>query len=65
MFTDYDALEKQKAAEDAVLAKECRLQDALLSIKKQFGKNAILKAMNLLEGATAKDCNQQKGGHRE
>ena len=44
--------------------KERRLQDALLSIKKQFGKNAVLKAMSLQEGATAKDRNQQVGGHK-
>ena len=65
LFTDYDALEKQKAAEEAEFDKERRLQDALLSIKKQFGKNAILKAMNLQEGATAKERNQQVGGHKE
>ena len=65
LFTDYETLEKQKAAEEAELDKERRLQDALLSIKKQFGKNAILKAMNLQEGATAKERNQQVGGHKE
>ena len=47
------------------LDKERRLQDALLSIKKQFGKNAILKAMNLQESATAKERNQQVGGNKE
>jgi DNA polymerase V len=46
------------------LEKERRLQKALLSIKKQFGKNSILKAMNLQEAATAKDRNQQVGGHK-
>ena len=55
---------KLEAAEDAELDKERRLQDALLSIKKQFGKNAVLKAMSLQEGATAKDRNQQVGGHK-
>ena len=64
LFADHEALEKQKAAEEAELDKERRLQDALLSIKKQFGKNAILKAMNLQEGATAKERNQQVGGHK-
>ena len=59
-----EALAKQKAADDAELAKERRLQDALLSIKKQFGKNAVLKAMSLQKGATAKDRNQQVGGHK-
>ena len=64
LFADYEALAKQKAAEDAELAKKRRLQDALLSIKKQFSKNAALKAMSLQEGATAKDRNQQVGGHK-
>lgn len=64
LFADHEALAKQRATEDAELAKERRLQDALLSIKKQFGKNAVLKAMSLQEGATAKDRNQQVGGHK-
>ena len=65
LFADYDALAKQKAAEEAELDKERRLQNALLSIKKQFGKNAILKGMNLEEGATGKAWNEQIGGHRK
>ena len=64
VFADHEALARQKAAAEAELAKERRLQDALLSIKKQFGKNAVLKAMSLQEGATAKDRNQQVGGHK-
>lgn len=36
----------------------------MLDIKKKFGKNAILKGMNLEEGATAKDRNSQIGGHK-
>lgn len=62
LFTDYEVLEQKKQDENAELEKERRLQEALLSIKKQFGKNSILKAMNLQEGATAKDRNQQLGG---
>ena len=64
LFADHEDLAKQKAAEEADLDKERWLQDALLSIKKQFGKNAVLKAMSLQEGATAKDRNQQVGGHK-
>lgn len=45
-------------------AKERKMQDAMLSIKKKYGKNAILKGMNLEEGATTKDRNNQIGGHR-
>ena len=51
--------------EDEELAKEKRVQQAMLTIKKKFGKNAILKGMNLEEGATAKDRNAQLGGHKE
>lgn len=46
------------------LEKEHRLQKAMLDIKERFGKNAILKGMNLQEGATARERNRQIGGHR-
>ena len=65
LFTDYGALEKQKAAEQAELDKEKRLQQAVLNIKKRMGANAILKGMNLEEGATGKARNEQIGGHRK
>lgn len=45
--------------------KERRLQEAILDIKKRYGKNAALKGLNFREGATAKDRNRQIGGHRE
>lgn len=64
LFTDYVALQKQKEEEKAEQEKERKLQQAMLDIKKKFGKNAILKGMNLEEGATAKDRNQQIGGHK-
>ena len=65
LFTDYEALEKRKAAEQAALDKEKRLQQAVLNIKKRMGANAILKGMNLEEGATGKARNEQIGGHRK
>lgn len=64
LFTDYEALAKQKKEEEERLAKERRMQEALLAIKKQFGKNSILKGLNFEEGATAKDRNEQIGGHK-
>lgn len=64
LFTDYAALEKQREDENAALEREKKMQQAVLSIKKKFGKNAILKGMNLEEGATAKDRNSQIGGHK-
>lgn len=64
LFTDYDALQKEKEVKEEKLAKERRIQETLLDIKKRFGKNAILKGLNFEDGATAKDRNQQIGGHK-
>ncbi len=64
LFTDYDALEKEKQAEQEALDKERRIQEARLAIKRRFGNNAILKGLNFEEGATAKERNNQIGGHR-
>ena len=63
-FTDYAALDAEQEKEKAELAREKKMQQAVLTIKKKFGKNAILKGMNLEEGATAKDRNSQIGGHK-
>ena len=40
------------------------MQEAVLSIKKKYGKNAILKGLNFQEGATTKERNEQSGGHK-
>ena len=64
LFTDYAALQAQQEQEQAALDREKKMQQAMLTIKKKFGKNAILKGMNLEEGATAKDRNKQIGGHK-
>ena len=65
LFTDRAELAKQEAAEKADADREKRLQRAILDIKQKLGKNAILKGMNLLDGATARERNKQVGGHRE
>lgn len=64
LFTDYAAEQEKREREDAALVRERKRQEAVLAIKKKFGKNAILKGMNLEEGATAKDRNSQIGGHK-
>ncbi len=64
LFTDYEALEKQKEKEEAALKKERAMQEAILSVRKKYGKNAILKGMNLEKGATAIERNHQIGGHK-
>ena len=50
--------EQQAQADEAAHAKERKIQEAMLGIKKKYGKNAILKGMNLEEGATARERNQ-------
>ena len=65
LFTDYTAQEQKQAEQDAAYAREKKIQEAMLGIKKKFGKNAILKGMNLEEGATARERNQQIGGHQQ
>ncbi len=53
LFTDTSKLEKEK-----------KLQDVMLGIKKKFGKNAVLKGTNYLDGATMRERNEQIGGHK-
>ena len=65
LFTDYEEEKRKKEKEDAELAKERRRQEAVLKIKKMYGKNAILKGLNYTDGATQRDRNQQIGGHHE
>lgn len=60
LFTDYKKIEKQYNDE----IKERKLQKSILNIKKKYGKNAILKGMNLEEGATTIERNTQVGGHK-
>lgn len=64
LFTDYAAEQARQETEAAQQAKEKRIQKAMLSIKKKYGKNAILKGMNLEDDATAKDRNGRIGGHK-
>lgn len=64
LFTDYQALSEKQKAEQARMEKERRLQEVMLSVKKKYGKNAMLKGTNLQEGATMIDRNNQIGGHR-
>ena len=64
LFTDYEAREKEQKKDADALEKEQRMQKAMLDIKKKFGKNAILKGMNLEEGSTAVERNNKIGGHK-
>ena len=64
LFINYAAVQEQQEREAAELEREKKVQKTMLDIKKRFGKNAILKGMNIQEGATAKDRNRQIGGHQ-
>lgn len=64
LFDDVEALERKREQEKIDRAKERKLQEAVLSIKGRYGKNAILKGMNYQEGATARERNGQVGGHK-
>ena len=64
LFTDYAAREQEEALQKQERERERALQEAMLSVKKRYGKNAMLKGMNLKEGATAKERNAQIGGHK-
>lgn len=64
LFTDYEKKKVDEENEAVSLEKEKNLQHTILDIKKKFGKNAILKGMNLKKGATTKERNNQIGGHK-
>lgn len=53
LFTDYEAINKEK-----------QIHGALLNVRTKYGPNAILKGLNLLEGATTRERNEQIGGHK-
>ena len=63
-FTDYAAAEKEREETRKAEEREYKLQQAALKIQAKYGKNAILKGMNLLEGGTTIERNVQIGGHR-
>ena len=60
LFGTYIKKEKESKKEEA----ESKIQKAMLSIKNKYGKNAIIKGMNLQEGGTTIDRNNQIGGHK-
>ena len=64
LFVDHEAVEKQKAERSAAEERERRLQKATLNLQARYGKNIILKGMNLLKGGTTRERNEQIGGHR-
>ena len=64
LFDNIEVQEQRLQEESAQLERERKIQEAMLGIKKKFGKNAILNGGSYLEGATAKERNKQIGGHK-
>lgn len=64
LFSDASKIDKERQKQKLDLQDEKKLQTAMLGIKKKYGKNAILKGMNLEDGATTIDRNKQIGGHK-
>ncbi len=64
LFTDYAARDAAQKKEHEVLEKERKRQEAILALQKKYGKNIILKGMNLEEGSTMRSRNGQIGGHK-
>ena len=64
LFTDYVAADAERASYNTARRRENSIQKALLRIRARYGKNAVIKGMNLLDGATTIERNAQIGGHR-
>jgi len=64
MFTDYATIESEQKKRDEELRREKQVQQTIIDLKKRFGKNAVIKGMNLEEGSTAIERNGQIGGHK-
>ena len=64
LFVDYEEAARQKDERNAAEDRERRIQKATLAIQERYGKNALLKGMNFLEGGTTRERNEQIGGHR-
>ena len=59
MYQQYDLF-----TDPAEIEREHKIQKTMFEIKEKFGKNAILKGMNLEKGATTIERNRQIGGHK-
>ena len=64
LFDDGEEARREKEEKKAARDREMRMQKALISIRDRFGKNAVVKGLNLQEGATAIERNSQIGGHK-
>ena len=64
LFTDYETKRDEEELENRERAKERKAREAVIELRKRFGKNAVIKGANLEEGSTAIARNKQIGGHK-
>ena len=63
LFTNYETLDKERKSEENELQRELKIQKALINIQDKYGKNAIVKGLNMKKESTAMKRNKQIGGH--
>ena len=64
LFDDIDLTIDSELKRKELLDKEYKLQKTIINVKEKYGRNSLLKGMSLEDGATAKERNEQIGGHR-
>ena len=64
LFTDVNEVEEKRQDEEETEQKDFDIQKTVINIKKKYGKNAIIKGMNLLKGGTTIERNNEIGGHK-
>lgn len=64
LFSDLEETRNKKMAEAKELSQERKRQEAMLNLRKKYGKNVVLRGLNYAEGATQKNRNKQIGGHK-
>ena len=64
LFTDYEELDRRRRDEEKTDEKEKRVLRAMLTLQDRYGKNAVLRGMNFIEGGTTIERNGQIGGHK-
>ena len=64
LFSDPEEQRQLREKEELRLRKEQSMQRAILDMKRRYGKNAVLRGMDLKDGATAMSRNSQIGGHK-
>ena len=63
-FTDYEERDRLRQLQQEKDEKEAKLQDAMLKLRKKYGKNSVMRAVSLEDSATFRDRNEQIGGHK-